>query len=118
MLVEVTITTLGLGVVVSGGTKVVDGGIEIEEVIVVGSLVGTDDVGGIEELSVTVTVVEKEVVRLIEVWVMIVVLIESVAVLLVLVAVVSVRLVVSVVSGRALAYSKKKVVNLLYLTTS
>lgn len=74
VMVEVTSTTLGLDVV-EGATKVVEGGIEVTEVMVDG---GVELVSGAEDVSeeVTVTVVEKEVVKLVEVVSMVVKLTE------------------------------------------
>ena len=72
--VAVTAITLGV-VVVVGSTMVVEGGIETEETLVVVGVVTS----GVEvEASVTVTVVEKDVARLVEVVVMMVVITESV----------------------------------------
>jgi hypothetical protein len=69
----VTSTTLGLEVVV-GATNVVEGGIEVTDVTVVGGVVSGVEVS---EEPVTVTVVEKEVVKLVEVVIIVVSLTES-----------------------------------------
>lgn len=64
---------VGVGVV-EGSTKVVDGGIEVG-MVEVGVVISDDELG---VLSVTVTVVEKEVVKLVDVTPMVVVITESV----------------------------------------
>jgi hypothetical protein len=89
VMVAVTSTTLGLEVSSDvGGTTVVDGGMEVTEVMVVGS---SEDVSGVEVVSeaVTVTVVEKEVVRLVTVVSIVVRMTESVTSVLVSVDIVT-----------------------------
>ncbi len=79
VMVAVTSTTLGVGVV-DGGTTVVESGIDVTEVIVVG---GVEVVSGVDVEAVTVTVVENEVVKLVEVVPIVVTTTESVNTVLV-----------------------------------
>ena len=78
--VSVTATTLGLEVLVVGGIYVVEAGIEVTEVTVLGvvELGPAVDVSIEEDEPVTVTVVEKDVVKLVEVVPIVVVMTESV----------------------------------------
>lgn len=86
VMVSVTATTLGLGVlVVAGATYVVESGIDVTDVMVLGGsveLVSGVEIG-VEDDSVTVIVVEKDVVKLVEVVPIVVVMTESVTAVLV-----------------------------------
>lgn len=79
VMVAVTSTTLGVGVVV-GATNVVESGIDVTEVTVVG---GVEVVSGVDVEAVTVIVVENEVVMLVDVVPIVVTMTESVKIVLV-----------------------------------
>ena len=85
--VIVAVTSTTLGVVEGGATYVVEGAIEVTEVMVVGGREVVSEV--VLDDSVTVTVVEKEVVKLVDVVPIVVVTTESVAIVLVSVDIVS-----------------------------